>query len=169
MRILLVEDVAWDVELIQSALARLGTPFDVHTVATEEQFRAGLTEFQPDIVLADLSLPTFDGRTALRIAREMRRESPFIFVSGSIGEERAVELMRSGATDLVVKHSLHRLAPVVERALRELERRAEARRAMQALREAIDVLLDTKRSFKSKTLGELREKLQRLVETTSWY
>jgi len=169
VRVLLVEDVGWDAELIQSELARLGKPFDVHIVATEADFRVALKDFAPDLILADFSLPSFNGATALSIARESRRDTPFIFVSGSIGEEQAVDLLRGGATDLVMKHNLRRLGPVVERALREVELRAEARRAVQALHESIDVLVSTKRAFKSRALGELRSKLQRFVETIPWY
>jgi CheY-like chemotaxis protein len=169
LRILLLEDEARDAELMQFELQTIGVPFTTKVVATEAAFRAALRDFAPDLILADFSLPSFDGLTALAIARELRREAPFIFVSGSIGEEKVAALLRNGATDLVLKRNLLRLGPTVTRALRELEQRAEARRAVQALREAIDVLRDTKRSFKSRALGDLRQKLERLVETTPWF
>lgn len=169
LRILLLEDVPQDAELIRFELQQVGAAFTTQVVASEPAFRIALREFAPDIILADFSLPSFDGLTALSIARELRCEAPFIFVSGSIGEENVAALFRSGATDLVVKHNLSRLAPSVSRALRELRQRLEARRAVEALRQTIDVLRDTKQAFKSRTLGHLREKLERLVETTPWW
>lgn len=169
LRILLLEDSARDAEMIQFELRALDVPSTTKVVGTSADFRTALSEFAPDIILSDFSLPAFDGLSALGLARELCCEAPFIFVSGAIGEENAAALFRCGATDLVVKNNLSRLGPAVVRARRELEHRAEARRAVQALRQTIEVLRDTKRSFKSKTLGELRQKLERLVETSPWW
>ena len=88
-----------------------------------------------DLILADYTLPGYDGAAALAAARELRPDIPFIFVSGTIGEERAVEILREGATDYVLKHRLDRLVPAVQRALREAGERARRRTAEQALRE----------------------------------
>ena len=98
-RILLVEDVAYDAELVIHQLQRAGLHFDWRRVETEEDLRSHLSEFSPDIILSDFNLPQFDGISALRIAREMSPEAPFIFVSGTIGEERAIDALRAGAAD----------------------------------------------------------------------
>jgi len=169
LRILVLEDVALDAELIQAKLRDLNISFVARVVATRPAFQEALKERVPDLILSDFRLPSFDGLSALVIAREMHRDVPFIFVSGAIGEENVVALLHRGATDLVLKKNLAGLAPAVARALREREQRIEARRAVEALRETISVLHDTKRSFKSKTLGELRQKLERVVETTPWW
>jgi len=169
LRILLLEDVPLDASLIEARLRAVDMAFCLQVVVTEAEFHRALGEFTPDLILSDYNLPTFDGMTALTIVREVCRDTPFIFVSGAIGEESAIALLRKGATDLVLKHNLSRLGPAVARALHEREQRTEARRAVKALRETIDVLRSTKRSFKSKTLGELRLKLEQLVETTPWW
>ena len=102
-------------------------------MATRDTFEKELSEFRPHVILADFSLPGFDGFEALAIARERCPEIPFLFVSGAIGEERAIESMKRGATDYVLKDRLSRLVPAVERALSEAEERSERKRAELAL------------------------------------
>jgi diguanylate cyclase (GGDEF)-like protein len=125
LRILMVEDMAYEAELVIHQLQRAGVQFEWRRVETEEDMRGGLTEFSPDLILSDFHLPQFDGISALKVAREMAPEVPFIFVSGTIGEERAIEAMRGGASDYVMKTNLLRLAPAVKRALADAEMRQE--------------------------------------------
>lgn len=135
LRVLLLEDNPLDAELITATLADGGYDVDVRRVDTPEAFRAALDLGGFDIILADYSLPRFEGLAALRLAREHAPHSPFLFVSGRLGEELAIETLKSGATDYVLKHRLDRLVPSVQRALREAEERAERLRAERALAE----------------------------------
>lgn len=134
-RILNLEDDPLDAELVQAALEEGDVECEVVVVQTREEFVAALEEDDFDLVLADYSLPGFDGMTALEISREKLANVPFIFVSGTIGEEFAIEAVKSGATDYVLKQRLSRLAPAVHRAVREAEERAARQRAEQALQE----------------------------------
>lgn len=127
LKILLVEDTDSDAELVERALRRGGLEFELHRIETEESFRSGLQTWKPGIVLADYRLPLFDGLTALRIARELEPELPFIIVSGTLGDEKAVEVLKLGANDYVLKDRLSRLVPAIERALQDRLRRAEQR------------------------------------------
>lgn len=125
IRILMVEDVATDAELIVGELRRAGLRCDARRVETAVQYRRELEEFQPHVILSDFTMPGFDGMEALEIARLSHPEIPFIFVSGTLGEDYAVRALQSGATDYVLKGNLLRLPPAVERAMNEIrERRA---------------------------------------------
>lgn len=136
LRILLVEDDASDAELCVCELIRGGLDFDSRRVDTREDFEQALDAFDPELILSDLRLPgAFDGMLALEIARSRAGETPFIFVSGTIGEERAVEAMRRGAADYVLKDRLDRLVPVVERALKESHERTARKKAEHELEE----------------------------------
>jgi diguanylate cyclase (GGDEF)-like protein len=119
LRLLILEDVAADAELTVRALETVGLDCAWRRVDSETEFRAGLRELRPDIVLSDFSLPRFDGMSALAIAAAEAPEIPFIFVSGTIGEERAIEALKHGAVDYVLKTNLARLGPAVKRALAE--------------------------------------------------
>ena len=130
MRVLFVEDVQTDAELAIRRLRQDGVPCSYTRVETEEQFVAALRERGCDIILSDFSLPQFDGMSALAHATRELPDTPFIFVSGTIGEERAIEALRCGAIDYVLKSNLKRLAPAVTRALREAEQKIE-RQAQQ--------------------------------------
>ena len=128
MRILLVEDSPLEAELSTRAIQRAGIRSVFLRVQTEQALCAAVHEFGPDIILSDFSLPGFDGLSALKVAREIAPELPFVFVSGTIGEERAIEALQCGAMDYVLKSNLARLAPAVRRALDEARSRAERRR-----------------------------------------
>jgi diguanylate cyclase (GGDEF)-like protein len=128
LRLLMVEDVAVEAELTLRQLRAAGLECVPKRVDTEAQLRAALDEFAPSVILSDFSLPQFDGLSALRIAHELKPEIPFIFVSGTIGEERAIDALRRGAVDYVLKSNLARLVPAVKRAIDEAGVRAEARR-----------------------------------------
>ena len=128
-RILMVEDVATDAELMLRELKRAGIDCDARRVEIAVEYRRELEEFQPHVILSDFSMPGFDGMEALRIANQSFPHIPFIFVSGTLGEEYAVRALKSGAKDYVLKSNLIRLPAAVERAIKE----ADERRARQAL------------------------------------
>ncbi|HTV80165.1 MAG TPA: EAL domain-containing protein [Steroidobacteraceae bacterium] len=134
-RVLLVEDVAHEAELVVHQLQRAGLSFEWRRVETEDALRQHIREFAPDIILSDFNLPQFDGLSALRVAREVVPHTPFIFVSGTIGEERAIGALHAGAADYVLKGNLLRLAPAVRRALEDARLREErARQQVQIAR-----------------------------------
>lgn len=135
LRILMLEDLELDAELCHEELKRGGVSCDVRRVDTRRGFESALDDWHPDIILSDFSMPRFDGMSALGIAQERTPATPFIFVSGTIGEERAVEAMKRGATDYVLKHHMNRLVPVVKRALREQTERDAHRKTGRALDE----------------------------------
>jgi CheY-like chemotaxis protein len=128
LRILLLEDNAQDAELIQELLEADHFVCEVTCVQTRAEFVAGLENAAINLILADYKLPSFDGLSALKLALDARADLPFIFVSGSLGEEVAIEAVKIGATDYVVKSRLSRLVPSVRRALRDARERPNARR-----------------------------------------
>ncbi len=131
--ILHLEDEPNDAELVRATLADLGLACEVESVASRMGFVSALERGGIDLILSDFALPGFDGSSALQIAREKVPDVPFIFVSGTLGEEAAIESLRNGATDYVLKHRLSRLAPAARRALGEAEERRKRRRAEEAL------------------------------------
>src|SRR5262249_40365228 len=136
LHILHLEDSDFDAELIEATLGSEGISAEISRAQTRSEFEQAITSSEPDLILADCSLPSFDGMTALEIAKRKCPEVPFIFVSGSLGEEVAIETLKSGATDYVLKHRLSRLAPAVRRALNEVEQRAERWKLEAQLRHA---------------------------------
>lgn len=120
-KILILEDVLLDAELMERELKKEGLNFESLIVDSREDYIKGLEEFKPDLILADHSLPQFDGLSALKIKKEIFPNTPFLFVSGKIGEEFAVEMLKEGATDYVLKNNLLKLGPAVKRALKEAE------------------------------------------------
>ncbi len=133
LRILNLEDSADDTDLIGIHLARAGISCNLVRVETREAFAEAIEKGGVDIILADYSLLSFDGLSALEIAKDSCSEVPFIFVSGAIGEEFAVETLKKGATDFVVKDRLALLAPSIERALEKMEEHTRRRRAERKL------------------------------------
>jgi signal transduction histidine kinase len=140
IRVLLLEDNLADAELIKFALREGGLPSSLQRVENEEEFRLELQRVSPDLILSDYALPAYDGMAALTLAQEEAPDIPFIFVTGTLGEEIAIELLKSGATDYVLKTRLSRLIPSVHRALREAEERAERRHAEAELRKSHEQL-----------------------------
>ena len=136
LRLLHLEDNPVDAELITATLMDGNIPCQSQLVDTRQAFVAALKEGRMDLILADYSIPGFDGMTALILARQHCPDVPFLFVSATIGEELAIDAMHQGATDYVLKQRLGRLVPSVQRALRELEDRAERKRAEEALRQS---------------------------------
>lgn len=136
LRLLHLEDNPVDADLIIATLTEGGIPCESRLVEGRDAFVTALKEGQIDMILADYSLPGFDGISALALARKLRPDIPFIFVSATLGEELAIDTMHRGATDYILKQRLGRLVPSVQRALRELHDRAERKRAEEALQQS---------------------------------
>ncbi|MDB6057860.1 MAG: sensor hybrid histidine kinase, partial [Verrucomicrobiales bacterium] len=134
LRVLHVEDSEVDRDLISRALSREGFHCTFTYAINEKEFREALETVECDLILSDVSLPTFTGAEALTVANTLKPDVPFIFVSGTIGEERAVESLKCGATDYVLKDRLERMGPAVGRALREARGRTKRLQAEQMLR-----------------------------------
>ena len=145
LRILHLEDDPKDAEIVQGVLETGGIVCEVTRVDTEDDFVASLERGGFELILADFSLPSFDGLSALKIARERRPDVPFIFVSGTLGEEVAIDALKIGATDYVVKGRLSRIVSSVHRALREAREHAERERAEQQLRRSEAFLAEGQR------------------------
>ena len=122
-RILILEDEPWDAALAQRLLVGAGLELTAVVVDTKALFIEQLAAFRPEIILSDYHLPDFSGRDALKIAQETNPDIPFIIWSGVLGDEAAVELIKQGATDYVLKDRPARLPTVILRALAESERR----------------------------------------------
>jgi PAS domain S-box-containing protein len=136
IKLLILEDVPLDAELAERELKREGLRFSSIRVETKDDFLKALDEFIPDIILADHSLPHFDGLSALKLTLEKSPNTPFIFVSGKIGEDFAVEMLKEGATDYVLKNNLSKLYLAVSRALKESEEQKERKIAEKSLMES---------------------------------
>ncbi|MCZ7360361.1 MAG: PAS domain S-box protein [Candidatus Methanoperedens sp.] len=136
LHILILEDNSADAELMEHELHDAGIVFSAKRVETKDSFIKELENFTPDIIITDYKLPSFNGSSALAIAKAECQDVPVIFVTGALGEEMAVEILKKGATDYILKHRLSHLAPAVLRALREVEERVERKRADEALRES---------------------------------
>src|ERR1700722_16525380 len=134
LRILSLEDDPKDAELIHALLEEGGLLCAVRRVETKSEFVAAVEKCDFDLILADYTLPSFDGLSALKMALERCPDVPFIFVSGTLGEEVAIEALKIGATDYVLKTRLSRLVPSVHRALREARDRLHQKRTEEALR-----------------------------------
>jgi signal transduction histidine kinase/CheY-like chemotaxis protein len=153
LRILLLEDNAHDAELIKELLEADHSVCEITRVQTRAEFVAGLENTGIDLILADYKLPSFDGLTALSLALDARADLPFIFVSGSLGEEVAIEAVKTGATDYVVKSRLSRLVPSVQRALRDARERAERKKAEEAFRRSEMYLAKAQRLSNTGSFG----------------
>lgn len=159
LRVLHLEDDLDDAELIKATLNAEGIECDAVRVETRDDFIASMTCTAFDMIFADYSLPSFDGLEALAIAMNMCPDAPFIFVSGKMGEELAIDTLKSGATDYVVKQRLSRLAPSVLRALKEMGDRAKLREAEGEVRkhqEHLEELVRERTAELEKVNEELR-------------
>jgi signal transduction histidine kinase len=145
LRVLYLEDDPRDAELVQETLAADGIESEIIRVETEADFIVALKQGGFELVLADYTLPSFDGLSALEIVQKDWPEVPLIFVSGTLGEELAIEALKRGATDYVVKTRLSRIVPSVQRALRESEERRDLIRAQEALRTSEAYLAEAQR------------------------
>lgn len=136
VRILLVEDNQDDARLFDWELRKAEIAFATLRAETEPDFVRALKEFGPNLIVSDFSLPKFDGMSALRLAQSIRPDMPFIFVSGTIGEEAAIRALTHGASDYILKGNLNRLPSAIRRVLQESADRNAKRQAEQALIEA---------------------------------
>jgi PAS domain S-box-containing protein len=153
LRILSLEDDPHDAELIQELLEAEGIACQLFRVDSQSAFSASLEQVEIDLILADYTLPAFDGLSALKQAMTVRPEVPFIFVTGTLGEEVAIEALKVGATDYVLKTRLSRLVPSVLRALREAKERAERKQTEKALRRSEAYLAEAQRLSRTGSFG----------------
>ena len=121
LKILFVEDVKSDAELVWREIVKNKISFEKLLVDNKKDFLEGLKSFSPDIIISDYSLPRFDGMTALQIRNEQAPHIPFILVTGSINEEVAVECMKAGADDYILKDNLSRLGPAVNNSVNKIK------------------------------------------------
>jgi DNA-binding NtrC family response regulator len=149
LKILILEDLAADAELMEHELRKGGIAFTSKRVETREDFVNELNSSPPELILADYKLPSYDGLSALLMVREQYPDIPFIFVSGTVGEDIAIETIKKGATDYVFKERMHRLVTVVLRAMREAEMNRKRKLAEEALK---------------KNEKELKKRIQELEE-----
>lgn len=124
----MIEDQAHDATLAEHALRDGGFDFSFKRVDTEDDFLAELQRFRPSVILSDHGLPAFDGFTALNLTQEKAPDVPFIFVTGSLGEEMAIKALTNGAADFVLKHRLSALPSAVHRALQQTQFRMQRKR-----------------------------------------
>lgn len=135
VKILILEHEPHDLELLQYGLKKGGLNYVSTIVQTREEYIQALNHFGPDIILSDFSLPTFDGLSAYRIKQEVYPEIPFMIVSGTIGEEKAVDLIKMGVTDYIMKERMYQIAPKVVRALNEAKERKQKAIAEEKLKQ----------------------------------
>ena len=134
LRVLVVEDSEFDTQIMITLLRKGGYDITYHRVEDADALRAALKEQQWHLILADYNLPSFSAPAALEVLKETGLDLPFIIVSGGIGEDIAVASMKAGAHDYLMKGNLNRLAPAVDRELREASNRASQREAKKAAR-----------------------------------
>ncbi|MFI5251125.1 MAG: PAS domain S-box protein [Bacteroidota bacterium] len=136
LHILLLEDNQTDAEFIERELRRGSIHAQVLRVNTKNTFIKALDDFKPDLILADYNLPAFDGLSALKVSKQRSPDVPFIIVSGFLGEELAVDIVKNGATDYILKDRLSRLVPSVTRAIKESDERSQRKRVEEQLRQS---------------------------------
>lgn len=162
LRILLLEDSDLDTELLGAVLDDLGHPYDLDRVMTAADFTTAADRCEHHLILADYVLPTFDGLSALAIARARCPGIPFVFVSGTLGEDVAVEALKRGATDYVTKQRLDRLPRTIMRALAEARAYAERERALRDLRhlnETLEARVEARTSELAASNAELHRQI----------
>ena len=125
LKILYLEDAQYDVEIVQEHLAQEQIDFHLIHASNREEYVQALKNNELDIILADFALPSLDGLEALELTQQFMPDIPFIIISGVMGEELAIEALKSGATDYVLKQRLGRLIPSIRRAMLEANQRRE--------------------------------------------
>jgi len=165
-RILIVEDVPTDAELNERAIQEVLTPCVFERVETKEVFLKALDEFKPDIIISDYMMPSFDGMTALKLTMERTPLTPFIIVTGSMNEDTAVDCMKAGATNYVIKQHLKRLGPAILHAIEGKKIRLENLKAQEEIKKRVKELED----FYDMAVGrelrmkELKEQIEEMKE-----
>lgn len=142
LRILLLEDMPADAALIEREIRKSFTAFQMRCVETQADFAIALSKFQPDVILSDYTLPAFNGLKALELVREQTPETPFIIVTGALSEETAVECMKQGAWDYILKDRLARIVPAIEAALEKKKYIDEKNLAKETLEKSRDFYLN---------------------------
>ncbi|MCL9806533.1 response regulator [Flavobacterium amniphilum] len=142
LKILILEDTISDADLLTWELKKSDYDFVFEVVQNRETFIKALNDFKPDLILSDFSLPSFDGFNAFQIKQQEKPDIPFIIVSGAIGEEKAVELIKNGVTDYVQKDKLFTLNQKINRALKEVEEKNEKKIAEEKIRTQNKKLLE---------------------------
>ena len=148
IKLLILEHDENDLELLLYELKKGALDFVPKIVETKDQFRAALTEFTPDVILSDYSLPGFDGVSAFNIKQEICPDVPFIIVSGTIGEENAVELIKNGVTDYAIKDKLFTVIQKIKRAIKETNERREKEIAVENMRKSESQLAEAQKISK---------------------
>jgi len=171
LRILHLEDNPNDAELVRETLIAEGIPAEIVNAATRAEFVSALGQAPYDLILADHTLPSFDGITALSLVREKFPHLPFIFITGTMGEEKAVETLKRGATDYVLKNNISRLVPSIMRALREAEEYKKREEAEAEVQKRIKELEDFYEMAVGRELRmlELKEEIKELKKELSKY
>lgn len=149
IKILILEDTQSDADLLVRELKKSGFIFSSEIVQTRETFENALQNFKPDLILSDYNLPSFDGETAFFIKQKKSPNIPFIIVSSAIGDEKAVELIKKGVTDYVLKDKLFSLAPKITRALKEEEEKREKRIANEKFKNTHKKLIQSEARIKN--------------------
>lgn len=163
LRVLSLEDSALDAELIVRALHDDGILLEYARVENRCDFERAIGEFKPDLILSDYKLPAFNGAQALEIAKSLCPDVPVIVISGAVGEVTAVDLLKNGATDFVLKDHLARLAPAVHRAIQEVESR-DARRKAEADLRALNEQLECRVADRTHELQEKNAMMEKDLE-----
>ncbi|HXA02487.1 MAG TPA: hybrid sensor histidine kinase/response regulator [Cytophagaceae bacterium] len=140
IKILIIEDSDFDFELIDRKVKSMDLPFQTKRAYNERDFRNLLDEFSPDLILSDYSMPIFSGLEALKMVKTFYSSIPFIFVSGTLGEELAVECLKQGAIDYVLKDNLDKLELAMTRALGEVKEKEKRKEAEEKLRIKVEEL-----------------------------
>lgn len=168
-RVLIVEDVPTDAELNEREIQQVLKPCVFERVETRDDFLRALDKFKPDIIISDYSMPSFDGMTALKLTLERTPITPFIVVTGSMNEDTAVECMKAGATNYVIKQHLKRLGPAVLHAMEENKIRVERLKAEEEIRKRVKELeefydIAVGREARIKEIREENEDLKKEIE-----
>ncbi len=159
MKVLIVEDMPTDAELCEREVCKVLGSCQFQVVETRHEYLAALSEFQPDLILSDYSMPGFDGLSALRLALQYSPETPFIMVTGSVTENVAVECMKAGAWDYIIKEHIKRLGPAVLNAMEKkqtLMTKLKAEKEREAAYQALDKALNDSITAMSKMV-EVRD------------
>lgn len=171
LKILILEDNESDADLLRRELKKSGLSFITEVVQTRADFENALLNFDPDLILSDYSLPSFDAVTAFRIKQNICAEIPFIIVSGIIGEENAVELIKAGVTDYVSKNKLFTLSTKINRALNDTQARKEkviADEQLKIINQELSELnqqLEARVVQRTQALGESESRFRSMMET----